>query len=181
MDRSTYILFFYSIIIGLTTTSYLKGWTELIANREKAKNWIVSFIWSLSFLIMIMHEWFAQYSLWKTREVIFDLIQIMALPFGLFVISELIFPKMNTEDCDYFKHLLKHKKIIFGIIVLLLLFKFDFTSPIDEHLRTRKEILFIIVPSFLPVVSSKRNVILISGVWFLSFWIYRILLLSHFV
>lgn len=179
MEKSTYILFFYSIVIGLTATTYIRGWGELIQNRNNIKNWLVSTIWSIGFFIAILNEWFGQYTNWDTRSNIFDLVQILAIPFGIYIISELIFPKACNKECDYFKHFLKQKNIIYAINIAYLLWKFDILTGFSEFGRTRLEVGILLFPSVMPLFSSKKSINLLSGVIFLAFWIYRIIIMSN--
>lgn len=178
MEKSTYILFFYSIVIGLTATTYLKGWGELIQNRDNCKNWLVSTIWSVGFFVAIVNEWFSLYNGWEARSNIFDLFQILVIPFGIYIISELIFPKASNNECDYYKHFLKHKNIIYVITIAYLLWKFDIPSGFSQFNRTRLEVLVLLLTSVTPLFSTKKSINLICGVIFLVFWIYRIIIMS---
>jgi hypothetical protein len=163
--------------VGLTATKYLQGWGDLIKDRKISKNYLVTIIWSLSFFCAILNEWIVEYNYWEVKFSILHLLQSMVHPFSCYIIGVLIFPheKGSESNEDYFAHFLSQKKIILGITIGLLILKFNLFEWEDPKIKTRTQVLFLLIPSIASFISNKKWVLILTGGIYFVFWMAYIL------
>lgn len=179
MSQSDYLIAFYNIVVGLTVTIYLQGWGDLIKDRKINKNYVVTLIWTLSFLCAIINEWLIQYNNWDEKFSILHMLNSMIFPFCLYIIGVLSFPheKGSELEEDYFTHFLSQKKIIMGVLAGLLLLKFDLFNWEDggPSITTRIQVSLLMIPTVASFISDRKRVLMVSGILYLIFWISYIL------
>lgn len=175
MDRTEYLVAFYSIIFGFACYTYVSGWSHLFLTRKRSKNYWIPLVWSVSYFAGLINEWFTQYRFWNDVESAPEFLLILLSLFAMHFIGFIILPESDTED--YFERFLENKKVIILLTLFVLVLKIDF-NELTFFRRTHQEILFLLA-LFIPAIFTNKKVPLsIIGLVLLSFWVYRMTVLS---
>ena len=187
MSESDYLIAFYSVIVGLTATVYVKKWGELLQMRTYALYTTVPVLWSLCFFLIVINEWFLNYK-WEADTNEFMFLMSLLIPFIFYFIGMLIFPRPDMLDrkdkfayLDYFEYFLKQKTLIISLALLAFVMKyisvwFVYDDPKNIFLGFpdylfHKRNYMVFLALLIALFTNNKLILLISSITILYVWI----------
>jgi hypothetical protein len=98
-DAFSYLSVLLSIIIGLAIAEILQGYGTLLLSRHDVKLYAPPIIWSVMFLVLATHFWWASFGLAKRESWSFaGFSAVLAQSIMLFMGTALVLPKSKAMD-----------------------------------------------------------------------------------
>ncbi|MFY0600988.1 MAG: hypothetical protein JXR03_15035 [Cyclobacteriaceae bacterium] len=159
-SKAEHLTIFISVIYGYIIAVFLKGWAGLFKLREHAFS-ATQFLWSLfSFVFLIVIWWGSWERTALITQSIFHFVVFLIIPFIIYLICVLLFPKEETDS--YSNHFFANKTLIFGLFALLLLFQICLSFLFQES--DKDENYLRLGGIALALVSAKVNNLLFHKV-----------------
>lgn len=130
-SRVEHLTIFISIIYGYVITIYFEGWAGLFKMKSMAFS-TTQFLWSLFSFLFLIDIWWSSWS----RTAIIDkdilhFIVFLLVPFIIYLIGILLFPKSETES--YETHFYSNKNLFFALFATLLIVQIILSRLFVEH------------------------------------------------
>ena len=136
MDQYSYLSVLLSIILGLAITQVLKGFRGMLLTRARVRFYWPSVMWSCTLLLLFVQSWWAMFYMRNITAWTFPMFGIVVLQTIVeYMLSAIVLPDFfGTESIDLHEHYYAHRRLFFGLIVLVLLISLGKSYVIDGHL-----------------------------------------------
>lgn len=136
MDQFSYLSVLLSIILGLAITQVLKGFRGMVLTRSRIRFYWPTVVWSCTLLLMFVQSWWAMFYMRNVTGWTFPTFGIVILQTILeYMLGAIVLPDFfGTELIDLRQHYYAHRRLFFGLIVLVLAISLLKSFVIDGHL-----------------------------------------------
>lgn len=129
-SKAEHLIIFISVIYGYIISVFLKGWAGMFQLKAHAFS-TTQFLWTLVSFVFLVSIWWGSWE--RTALVtqsILHFIVFLIVPFIIYLICILLFPKEDTES--YSNHFFANKRLIFLLFALLLLIQISLSFLFKE-------------------------------------------------
>ena len=130
-SKVEHLTIFISVIYGYVITIYFDGWAGLFRLRSRSFS-TTQFIWSLFSFLFLIDIWWSSWS--RTAIIAKDILHFMVfllVPFIIYLIGVLLFPKTDTESHE--THFFANKNLFFTLFAILLVVQIVLSRLFTEH------------------------------------------------
>ncbi len=161
MDQFSYLSVLLSIILGLAITQVLKGFRGMLLTRARVRFYWPSVMWSCTLLLIFVQSWWAMFYMRNVQGWTFPTFGIVVLQTIVeYMLGAIVLPDFfGTEPVDLHEHYYAHRRLFFGLVVLLLVISLGKSLVIDgqlpEPVDTGFQLGFMAV-SVLAIVTARE-------------------------
>jgi hypothetical protein len=161
MDQFSYLSVLLSIILGLAITQVLKGFRGMLLTRARVRFYWPTVMWSCTLLLLFVQSWWAMFYMRKVQGWTFPVFGIVVLQTIVeYMMGAIVLPDFfGTEFVDLHEHYYAHRRLFFGLVVLLLVISLGKSLAIDgqlpEPVDTAFQLGFMAV-SALAIVTARE-------------------------
>ena len=161
MDQFSYLSVLLSIILGLAITQVLKGFRGMLLTRSRVRFYWPTVLWSCTLLLLFVQSWWAMFYMRNLTAWTFPTFGIVILQTILeYMLGAIVLPDFfGAEIIDLRAHYYEHRRLFFGLIVLVLVISLLKSFVVDGHLpevlNTGFQLGFIAI-STLAIITSRE-------------------------
>jgi hypothetical protein len=161
MDQFSYLSVLLSIILGLAITQVLKGFRGMLLTRARVRFYWPTVMWSCTLLLIFVQSWWAMFYMRNVKGWTFPTFSIVVLQTIVeYMLGAIVLPDFfGTELVDLHEHYYAHRRLFFGLVVLLLVISLGKSLAIDgqlpEPVDTGFQLWFMAV-SALAIVTGRE-------------------------
>lgn len=130
-SKAEHLSIFISIIYGYVITIYFEGWGGLFKMKSRAFS-TTQFLWSLFSFLFLIDIWWNSWSrnAFIGKDIL-HFIVFLLVPFVIYLIGVLLFPKTDPEN--YETHFFSNKRLFFSLFAILLVIQVVLSMLFTEH------------------------------------------------
>ncbi len=123
MDAFSYLSVLLSIILGLSVTQLLQGFSGIIQNRTRVRIYAPALTWTVLLLLIDAQAWWAMFGLrLRSSWTFLDFVVVLLETIFLYLLAALVLPSFNSDGpIDLRENYFGHSRWFFGLFIAVLI------------------------------------------------------------